>query len=251
MAVPHELTGHVECCAFFYAIEDLLVAGFKADHQDPKAVGSEVFEGLVVDICASIARPGEFEPGESLADFDSPSLIDSEGIVIKKPFTGLRKELHALLQFSNDCGRALGAIFVSPDGLRPKAKGTFGGAAAPGVERHIGMKQIADEVIVDVQIFVIDRENAWQGIRIEQDLAFRRMAYGAIGCSVSEAFNLIKVISPGQIETGIIKLVAAHEIEHRSLKQSLFGNNGDMGSDKSYLCMRIMRFEGCSAFDVV
>src|SRR5208283_1635056 len=137
------------------------------------------------------------------------------------------------------------------DGLRPKAEGAFGGAAAPGVERHIGMKQIADEVIVDVQISMIDRENAWQGIRIEQDLAFRRMAYGAIGCSVSEAFDLIKVISPGQLETGIIKLVAAHEIECRSLKQSLLGGNGDVGSHKSYKCMRVMGLEGSGAFDVV
>jgi len=51
-----------------------------------------------------------------------------------------------------DVLRGTDAILVSADGLRPEAKGALRRATAAGVEAHVGMQQVADEIVFDPEV---------------------------------------------------------------------------------------------------
>ena len=53
--------------------------------------------------------------------------------------------------------------------LRPQAKGASRFAPTPGVERKVGVFQIADEVFFDLQIAFVDRRHKWQLIHVFED----------------------------------------------------------------------------------
>ena len=57
---------------------------------------------------------------------------------------------------------------MTADGLRPKAECAARFAAAAGINGNVGVLQIADEVVFDVEITFVDRRNERQEVHVFQ-----------------------------------------------------------------------------------
>ena len=71
-----------------------------------------------------------------------------------------------LLDHMADAARA---VAMAADGLRPQAEGAARFAAAAGIERDVGVLQIADEVILDPQVALVDRRDERQLVHVLED----------------------------------------------------------------------------------
>ena len=74
--------------------------------------------------------------------------------------TRIAEELPAHFHLLNNSGRRFGAIGMTANGLRPQAERAFRGATAACVEGNIGVLQVADEILLDLEIAVINGEDA-------------------------------------------------------------------------------------------
>src|SRR6516164_6041940 len=70
-------------------------------------------------------------------------------------------------------------VAVPADGLRPQAKGAFRAAAAPGVERQIGVLQIADKIVLDPQVALVDLTDEGQLVHVFEDCTIAIVGYSA------------------------------------------------------------------------
>jgi hypothetical protein len=93
--------------------------------------------------------------------------IVGEGVVVEEEFLHLRESRFARRISSRHAGRAH-AVAVPADGLRPQAEGAARFAAAPGVERHVGVLQVADEVVLDAQVALVDLGDERQLVHVLQ-----------------------------------------------------------------------------------
>ena len=78
-----------------------------------------------------------------------------------------------------DARRATHAVAVPAHGLRPQAKGALGTASPPGVQRHIGVQQIADDVVLDRQVPPVHVDHEGQGVHVLDRRARRRESNAA------------------------------------------------------------------------
>ena len=173
VAVLGELPRHVDQHALLDVVQDLLVAGLVADDEQPAAVVGQHFEGLARHIALGVAGPDDAEladlPGQR---FDARQVV-GQRVVVEEHLLDLRERLHRPFQLVDDVSDAAGAVVVSAHGLRPQAEGAARFAAAPGVERQIRMPQVADEVVLDLEIALVDRRDERQLVHVVQ--------HGAVG----------------------------------------------------------------------
>src|SRR5579875_1918676 len=73
----------------------------------------------------------------------------------------------------------------------------------------------------------------------------------SIAVAVAEASNLLPGLGLGQLETGVIKFVAAHEIDRGSIAQRAIRQNRHVSADKADMRIGIFCFDGFGALDVV
>ena len=64
---------------------------------------------------------------------------------------------------------AAGAVAVAADRLWPQAEGAMRFAAAAGIDRDVGVFQIADEIVLDCEVALVDRRDEGQRIHVLQD----------------------------------------------------------------------------------
>ena len=106
------------------------------------------------------------ELAEFAGDCFGARAVVGEGVVVEEEFFDLRKVALRETDFLDDMADAAHAIAVPADGLRPQAEGAFRPASAPGVERDVGVLQIADEVILDPQIALVDFGDERQPVHV-------------------------------------------------------------------------------------
>src|SRR5690606_29069072 len=115
-------------------VQDLLVARFIADQQQPEAVVTHDLERVTADIRLGIARPGHTELAEFTGDRLRTLRIVSEGIVVEEYLLDLRQFLLRPGDFLHDMPDAARAIEMPADGLRPQTKRAARLAAPSGIE---------------------------------------------------------------------------------------------------------------------
>ena len=147
-------------------LENLLVAALVADQEQPQPGVLEGLDGVVVEVGAAVAAPGQAERRELLGDLAGARQVGGEGVVVEEELLDLREELLHVGHFVGDILRRADAVFVAADGLRPEAEGALGGASAAGVEAHVGMEQVADEILLDLQVALIDIGHPGQGVHV-------------------------------------------------------------------------------------
>ena len=145
LALAVKRCGHIDGGALLDVFEDLLVAGFVADDQQPEAGVLHGAEGVLVGGDARGAGPGEIERLELLAELDGALLV-VEGVVVEEDFLEPGKLSMAQRHFIHDIVGGAQAPAVAGMGLRPQAESAHGRAAAGGVEGDEGVQQEGDVV---------------------------------------------------------------------------------------------------------
>ena len=112
------------------------------------------------------------------------------------------------------------------------------------------MPQIADEIIVDIEIAFVDRRDERQEVHIFQDRALVVVNDDAGRIAIGQAGDL----APGPVFRhlldGEIELVARDKIDRRRCLQAAVGIDRDLGADKSGLQARVHRFQRLDGRDV-
>ena len=146
VAILGEATRDLDQHALLDIVQDLLVAGFIADQQQPQAIVFQDFERRARHIGLGGARPGDAELAHFPGDGLGAGQVVGEGVVVEEEFLDLREGLFRPGDFLGHMADAAGAVAMAADGLRPQAEGAARLAAAPGIDRQIGMLQVAAEI---------------------------------------------------------------------------------------------------------
>jgi hypothetical protein len=89
---------------------------------------------------------------EFFGDFARARQVGGEGVVVEEKLAHLGEKFFGVGHFRGHVFRRAHAVFVAADGLGPEAEGALRRAAAAGVEAQIGMEQVADEILFDLQV---------------------------------------------------------------------------------------------------
>ena len=123
------------------------------------------------------------------------------------------KRLLRVFQFVDDVTDAAGAVGVPADGLRPQAEGAARFAAAPGVKRQIRVPQIADEVVLDLEVALVDRRDERQLVHVVQQRALVVVDDAAVVPAIRQTGDAAEVAALGDLLDREVELLARDEIE--------------------------------------
>src|SRR5262245_12776616 len=99
------------------------------------------------------------------------------------------------------------------DGLRPQAEGAARFAAAPGIERNVGVLEIAAEIVLDHEVALVDRRDEGELVHVLKNGALLVVHDGAVALAPREPRDAGEVATFRDLLDGEIELVACHEID--------------------------------------
>src|SRR6185437_8836064 len=106
---------------------------------------------------------------------------------------------------------------MTADRLRPKAESTMRFAAASGIEREIRMLQVADKIILDLQIALVDGRDERQPVHVRELGARRIMPDNTVRTAVGQTRDVAPILPFRNFLDGEIELVARDKIDgHRA-----------------------------------
>ena len=106
------------------------------------------------------------------------------------------------------CSTRARAVAMPAHGLRPEAEGALRAAAPTGVERDVGMQQVPDEVVLDLEVALVDVHHERQPIHLLQRRAVGRAMEASVG-AVGQARHPVQRPPLGDLLDGEIELGAA------------------------------------------
>jgi hypothetical protein len=125
------------------------------------------------------------------------------------------------------------AIAVAADGLRPQTERAARFASAPRVERQIRVIEVADEIVLDDEVALVNRRDERKLVHVEEDGAIRVVRDAAVGRTIGQPGNAAQLASFGHLLDGEIELVAGDEIDRLGRPQAALRVDGDPGADES------------------
>ena len=251
MAGLGEAAHLVEGDALLDVLEDLLVAALVADQEQAQAAVLEQLDRVVVEVGAAVAAPGQAERGELLGDLAGARQVGGEGVVVEEELAHLREELLHVGHFVGDVLRGADAVFVPADGLRPEAEGALGRAAAAGVEAHVGMEQVADEILLDLQVALIDVGHPGQRVHVGDHLALGVVLDLAVLVAVAQAGDGVERAAFGDFLAGEIEFLAPDPVNGRGGLQRLGRQHRGVRADEADLGLGPVLLDGFGDFAVV
>ncbi len=87
-------------CALLDVLENLRIAGFVADDQQPAARFLHRFQRFVIGGHARCAGPGQIQRLQLFAELDGARLLDVEGVVVKEEFLHIAGSISFALSIS-------------------------------------------------------------------------------------------------------------------------------------------------------
>ena len=124
------------------------------------------FSVVVRHVRLRVARPRHAEPAEAASDLLDARPIVGERVVVEEDLLNLRECVAVQFTSSDHVADGAGAVVVAADRLRPQAEGAARPAAAARVERDVRVLQVADEVVLDLQVALVDRRHARQLVHV-------------------------------------------------------------------------------------
>ena len=179
----HLVGGH----ALLDAGEDLVVAAFVADQEQAQAVVLETLDGVVVEVGAAVAGPVRAQRPELLGDLAGARQVGGEGVVVEEELPHLREDLLHVGHLVGHVLRRADAVAVAADGLGPEAEGALGRAAASGVDADVGMQQVADEILLDLEVALVHVRHPGQHVHVGDQLALGVVFDLAVLVAVAQA----------------------------------------------------------------
>src|SRR5256885_14284511 len=107
------------------------------------------------------------------------------------------------------------AVAMAAHRLRPQAEGAARLAAATGIDRDIGMLEVADEVILDLEVALIDLGDEGQLVHVLEDGAVPIMGDRAGDIAIGNPVDFVEGEPVGNLLDGEIELVARDEVDRR------------------------------------
>ena len=243
----HLVGGH----AFLDAREGFVIARFVADEEEAEAVVLETLDRIVIEVRAAVAAPVNAERAELLRDFACAREVRGEGVVIEEKFPDLREYLLHVGHLVGDVLRTADAILVSADGLRPKAERALRRAAASRVHAHVGMQQVADEVVLDLEVALVHVGDPRERVHVLDHLALLVVDDLAVGVAEGESVDGFNRAILGDFLAGEIELLAPDPVDGRRGFQCLGGQHRGVRADETDLRIRTLRLDGLGDLAVI
>ncbi len=239
VAIPGEAARDVDAHALSDVVKDLLVAAFVTDEQEPQAVVAHHFQRIARHVGLGVARPGDAQLAQLARDRLGARPVVREGVVVEEELPHLREGGFRPADFVDDVADAAGAVAMAADGLRPQTERAARFASAPRVERQIGMLEVADEIILDGQIALVDRRDERQLVHVLQNGAWGIVPDRAGGVAIGQSGDAVPVPSLGDFPDGEVEFVAGDEIDDRRTGQAGVWLDRHLGAHKARLQVRI------------
>ncbi len=112
------------------------------------------------------------------------------------------------------------------------------------------MLQIADEVLLHLQVALVDRGDPRQVVHLLQDRTIRIVGDRALGVAPAEARDLRPGDVVGDVLDGEVELVAGDEVHDRRLDQAAVRLHRDLGADQAGLEVRVDRLQRLNGLHV-
>ncbi len=220
-------------------VEDLLVAGLVADEQQPQSVVAQYLQRRARHIGLGVARPGHAELAELAGDRLGARPVIGKRVVVEEELLHLREIALCEADFVDDMTYAAYPVAVAANGLRPETKGTFRPAAAARIQRDVGVLQIADEVVFNPQIALVDFGDEGQLIHLFQDRPIAVVGYDAVRAAKAQTVYCIVRPAFRDLFDRKIEFLAGDKIDGRRSPEAVFRLDRNLGADKSDLELRI------------
>src|SRR2546422_1011673 len=179
--IPREPPRDVQADPLLHAVEDTLVARLVADEQEAETVVFQDLERLGRHVRLRVARPRDAEPAESARDRLGTRQVVGERVVVEEELAHLREVAPRQRDLAHDVPDRARPVPVAADGLGPQAEGALGPAAAPRVERHIRVKEVADDVVLDRQVALVDVHDEREHVHVLERRPVRSVPDDEIG----------------------------------------------------------------------
>ena len=221
--------------ALFDSGEGVVIAALVADEEEAKAVVLETFDGVVVEVRAAVAGPIHAERAELLRDFAGAREVRGEGVVIEEELAHLREELLHVSHLVGDVLRAADAILVPADGLRPEAEGALGRAAAARIHRDVGMLEVADEILFDLEVALVNVGDPRERVHVGNHLALGVVLNLPFAVLVGNALHGREVAAFGDFLAGEVELLARDPVNGPRGLERLGGQHHRVRADEANL----------------
>ena len=241
MAILGEALGDVDPHALLDIVQDLLIAALVADEQQPQAVVAQHLQCVARHVRLGIARPGDAEFAQPARDLLARGRSSVNVSSSKKNSLHLREGLLGTADFLDHVLHAARAVLVPADRLRPETKCAARFAAAARIERYVRVLEIADEILVDVEVALVDRRDERQVVHVGQRRSRLRLLNDAVLVAIAEAGDVGERLAFGDLAHREIVVLRRDEIDRVRLLQALARRDRDIGADKADLDRRDWR----------
>ena len=250
VAVAGEPAGHVDQHALLDVVQDLLVAALVADEQQAQAIVLQYLQRLARHVGLGVTRPGHAQFAQLPRDRLGARQVVGERVVVEEELPHLRKHLLCMRYLGCDVGRAAGAVAVAADRLRPETERAARFATAPGVDGDVGVLQVADKVVLDPQVPLVDVGYERQRVHVLDNGAVTVVDDHARTVAERDAVDRRQVTAVGDLLDREIELVAGHVVDAVALLQALSRLHGYLGADEADLQRRLVVLEGLGDFHI-
>src|SRR5712691_8929194 len=240
--IPREPPRDVQADPLLHAVEDPLVARLVADEQEAETVVFQDLERLGRHVRLRVARPRDAEPAESARDRLGTRQVVGERVVVEEELAHLREVAPRQRDLAHDVPDRARPVPVAADGLGPQAEGALGPTAAPRVERHIGVKEVADDVVLDRQVALVDVHDERERVHVLERRPVRGVPDHAV-VPVAHAEDAAQGVAPGHLLDREVELVARDEVDRGRGGERFLRTDGDVGADEPDAQTRVLRLE--------
>src|SRR5581483_3488508 len=140
----------------------------------------------------------------------------------------LREELLRAAHLLDDVSGRLRPVSVAADGLRPEAERAASGAAATRIEREVRVLEVADEVVLDLEIALVDVEHARERVHVVDELALAVVVDLAVLVAPREPVHVGEIAALSDLGDRVVELLAADEVDRLRGEDRLLRHDGDV-----------------------
>src|SRR6267142_876102 len=244
LAVLHELARHINSRALLDVLQDLRIAGFKANDKEPRATIRHRFQLFVLAMATRGAGPLKLQWLEFLTQFNRTVLANIERVIVEEYLFHLREVFQRLLHFANDVVHRTRAPRMAGNRLRPHTERAHRRATARRIERYERVQQERHVVALDLQVTLVNIGSKRQSIELFRvQLRPRRVVHDLAVLAIAGSGNLLKRFAMRVFGDGMVKLAAHEKINIFARRQSFIRTDMSVWTNERDLDPRMNFFD--------
>src|SRR5580704_12140692 len=212
VAVLSEPHGHVDGGALLDVFQNLFVARFIADNQQPAPGVLHGLQRFVIGGDARRTAPREIQRSELVRKLNGSRFAVIEGIVVEEDLFKALEIIENVAALVDDVIRRSQPPAMAGVSLRPQAEGAHSRAAPSRVKRDIWIQQEGNIVAVKIEVPVVDLGHPGELVQVLDHTAFGIVNNRSV-LAVTDPGEFGKRSSVGEVGDLIIELAPHHEID--------------------------------------